>query len=77
MEETEPQNTIWTRFKCWTFMKIGQNLWRYIVYHDDVWGKLYGVTFTSDRYFLKKFKYDSEKLSDDLEEEITKKEEKG
>ncbi len=48
----------WLRLKVWFFMRLGGTLWQYVIYHDDHWGRFYGVTFTQERMFLKKLKYD-------------------
>jgi len=51
-------------------MKLGSNLWQYVIFHEDYWKRPYGISFTSSRDFIKRAKYDLADMDDDLEVEI-------
>lgn len=53
-------------------MKLGNNLWNYIIVHKDYWGRSYGVSFTHLSDFPKRFKYDMENMPDNMEDIIKK-----
>jgi len=71
--ETEKSYTgIWSKIKCYIFLKLGTNIWPYVIVHKDYWRRPYGVSFTDRRDFPKLFKYDMDDMNDDLEVEIEK-----
>lgn len=75
MEEAETQSWIskvWVRIKMWVFMKLGDDLWQYIVVHEDYFKRPYGISYTHRRDFIKLIKEDIKDMDDDLEEEIKK-----
>ena len=63
--------TLWDRVKFWTFMKLGSSMWTYTIVHTDYWKKPYGISFTSEKDWLKKVNEDMPD-ADDLEEEVGK-----
>ena len=63
--------TLWDRFKFRTFMKLGSSMWTYTILHTDYWKRPYGVSFTSEKNWLKKVNEDMEG-ADDLDEEVEK-----
>jgi len=63
----------WNRFKFWVFIKLGFDLWKYIIFHEDYWKRPYGVSFTNERDWLKKVNEDMLDVTD-LEEESKKEE---
>jgi hypothetical protein len=65
--------SLWIQIKCYIFMKLGENLWQYVLVHKDYWHKPYGVSFTHRRDFPKLFKYDMVDMNDDIELELEKK----
>lgn len=69
--EEKPMD-LWTNFKYWLFMKLGNDLWGYQIIHDDHWGRIYGISFTHDKTFFKRVRYDTKDISEDLEEECKK-----
>ncbi len=62
--------SLWARIKFYIFMKLGSNLWQYVIFHEDYWKRPYGISFTSSRDFIKRAKYDLADMDDDLEVEI-------
>ena len=65
--------TLWDRFKFWVFMRLGFDLWRYVIFHTDHWKRPYGISFTNERDWLKKVNEDMEGAND-LENELEKEE---
>jgi len=72
MEDEEGQVSVWFQLKHYIFLKLGSNLWPYMILHTDYWHRLYGISFTHRRDFPKLFKYDMVDMNDDLEIEIAK-----
>jgi|GEM_PF-3194370 len=64
---------LWLRIKFYIFLKMGGSLWKYTIFHEDHWKKCYGISFTNNRDFVKRTKYDMADMDDDLEVEIKKK----
>lgn len=71
-EDDKNLNSLWVRIKFYIFMKLACNLWQYVIFHHDYWKKPYGITFTENRDFFKKLKYDLVDVDDDLEVEMKK-----
>lgn len=72
MEDTDLEVSLMTKIKSYIFMKLGQNIWPYMLVHTDYWKRPYGVTFTDKQDFPKLFKYDMADMNDDLEIEMKK-----
>lgn len=50
--------SLWNRFKFWVFIRLGIDLWKYVIFHTDYWKRPYGVSFTNERDWLKKVNED-------------------
>ncbi len=64
--------SLWSRIKFSIFIKLGFDLWGYVIFHEDYWKNPYGISFTSKRDFIKQLKYDIIEMDDDLEVEMKK-----
>jgi len=72
MNYEEGSASLWDKIKFYFFMKLGLNLWEYVIFHGDYWKRPYGISFTGRRDFVKQLKYDLADMDDDLEVEIKK-----
>ena len=73
MHDLDVTASLWMKIKFYIFIKLGLNIWQYVIFHEDYWKKPYGITFTGRRDFIKKLKYDLSDIDDDLEVEIKNK----
>lgn len=64
-------SNLWIRFKMWVFIKLGIDLWKFIIFHEDSWKQSYGISFTNSKDWLKKVKYDMKDV-EDLDKEMKK-----
>jgi hypothetical protein len=72
MEIEDESANLWIRLKCYVFMKLGYDLWKYVIVHENYWHKPYGISFTHRPDFPKLLKYDMVNMNDDLELEMEK-----
>jgi len=72
MNYEEGSGSLWVRIKFYIFMKLALNLWQYVIIHENPWKKIYGISFTGRRDFIKQLKYDLVDMDDDLEVEMKK-----
>jgi len=71
-EYDENITSFWDRLRFYIFIKLAQSFWQYMIIHTDYWKRPYGMTFTGNRDFYKKLKYDLKDMDDDLEVEAKK-----
>jgi len=72
MSYEDGSTSLWSKIKFYIFMKLGLNLWEYIIFHEDYWKRPYGISFTTRRDFIKQIKYDLADVDDDLEVQMKK-----
>lgn len=71
-EDNDHLISFWDRLRFYICIKLAQSIWPYTIFHEDHWKKYYGISFTGNRDFFKKLKYDLVDMDDDLEVEMKK-----